>query len=163
MNDTVKEITAFLHAVKDPEIPVVDIVEMGIVRDVTIEGGGVEVKLTPTYSGCPAMKMIEDEVVATLTSHGISPVKIKIVYDPPWTTDWLSEAAKKKLKDYGIAPPSVAADQVLVTLGARTETVPCPRCNSKNTRLQSEFGAASCKAMYVCKACLEPFEYFKAI
>jgi ring-1,2-phenylacetyl-CoA epoxidase subunit PaaD len=154
---------ALLHDVKDPEVPVIDIVELGIVRGVDVDGDRVTVRITPTYSGCPAMRVIEDEVESTLSRHGFREVVVKTVFNPPWTTDWITPEAKEKLRAYGIAPPGPAAEVELVQIGGTVRAVPCPFCGSANTRLESEFGATSCKAIHVCNNCHQPFEQFKAI
>ncbi|RZV34434.1 MAG: phenylacetate-CoA oxygenase subunit PaaJ [Chromatiales bacterium] len=141
----------WLSQVPDPEIPVLTITDLGIVRDVDCSAG-VTVSLTPTYSGCPATEAIEASVAATLQEHGVDDVRIKRVLSPPWTTDWISEAGRKKLTVYGIAPPE-----------RRDRPIACPRCDSSNTELVSEFGSTACKASYRCIDCLEPFEYFKCL
>jgi len=151
-----------LASVMDPEVPVLSVVELGIVRGVKVVGGSVTVTVTPTYSGCPAMRVIEDEITAALEASGFRSVEIKTVYAPAWTTDWIAEPAREKLRTYGIAPPGrVTADQV-VSLGPVVRTVACPRCGSSDTTLKSEFGATACKSLHVCNSCREPFEHFKA-
>ncbi len=157
------DVVELLREVKDPEVPVIDIVELGVVRGAEVEGDSVTVRLTPTYSGCPAMRVIEEEVEESLRRHGFTEVRIKTVFNPPWTTDWITEAAREKLRAYGIAPPGRAAEVELITLGGPTRTVPCPFCGSSNTSLQSAFGSTSCKALHVCHSCHQPFEHFKAI
>lgn len=152
-----------LGTVKDPEVPVLSVVELGIIRDVEIVGDEVTVVVTPTYSGCPAMKIIEDDVLAALRAHGVPNARMRTVYAPAWTTDWMSEAAREKLRAYGIAPPGHPAPDSLVTLGRRREAVQCPFCGSRNTTHTSEFGSTSCKALHVCRDCTQPFEEFKAI
>ena len=155
-----------LNLVPDPEVPALSVVELGIIRDVEIDGGAVTVVVTPTYSGCPAMHAIEHDVLEALGAHGIAGARIRTVYTPAWTTDWMSGAARDKLRAYGIAPPA-GAERVshapLVTLGRRREPVACPFCGSVNTVLTSEFGATACKALHVCNECTQPFEEFKAI
>ncbi len=150
-----------LATVSDPEIPVLSILDLGIVREVRLTDGNdeVEVVITPTYSGCPAMDFIEVSIRAALQEHGLGQVKITTVLSPAWTTDWLTETGKAKLKEYGIAPPVGSADK-LSLLGEKTE-VECPRCGAKNTKLVSQFGSTACKALYQCRECLEPFDYFK--
>ncbi|MBT8103343.1 MAG: phenylacetate-CoA oxygenase subunit PaaJ [Gammaproteobacteria bacterium] len=150
----------WLSEVRDPEIPVLSIMDLGIVRDVECDAG-VVVSLAPTYSGCPATEVIETSVIAALEDHGIANVSIKRVLSPPWTTDWISDEGRKKLREYGIAPPQQGGGKRALLQGLRT--VPCPRCNSENTDLVSEFGSTACKASYRCTDCLEPFEYFKCI
>jgi len=149
-----QEIFQILASIPDPEIPVISITDLGIVRDVSVIDGAVEVSITPTYSGCPAMKMIEEQIVSTLKEKGFGKVKINMVFSPAWTTDWISAEAKARLKAYGISPP-----EALLQIGAK---VSCPRCGSKNSHLTSEFGATACKSLYVCSDCKEPFEHFKA-
>ena len=146
-----EQILEWLSQVPDPEIPVLTITDLGIVRDVDCSDG-VTVSLTPTYSGCPATEAIEASVAATLQEHGVGDVKIKRVLSPPWTTDWISGAGREKLKIYGIAPPE-----------RRDRPIACPRCDSGKTELVSEFGSTACKAAYRCVDCLEPFEYFKCL
>ena len=146
-----EQILAWLSEVEDPEIPVLTITDLGIVRGVDC-GDGVTVSLTPTYSGCPATEAIEASVVAALEDRGVEGVQIKRVLSPPWTTDWISPAGREKLRVYGIAPPERRARQIA-----------CPRCESDNTKVVSEFGSTACKASYKCLDCLEPFEYFKCL
>ena len=158
------EVFELLTGIQDPELPVVDIVELGIVRDVSIDGDAVRVDVTPTYSGCPALRMIEDEIVEKLKAHGFSDVKVRNVFSPAWTTDWLSDETKQKLKDYGIAPPSAAAisnGAELITIRRSRETIACPYCGSRNTEQKSEFGSTACKAIHFCNGCHQPFDYFK--
>jgi len=151
--------------VLDPEVPVLSVVDLGIVRDIREEGDVVVVDVTPTYSGCPAMQVIEDDITAALHQAGASDVRINTVFQPAWTTDWISEDARQRLRAYGIAPPSgsAAAETELITLRRRVETIACPRCGSSNTEQRSEFGSTACKAIWFCNACHEPFEYLKAI
>jgi ring-1,2-phenylacetyl-CoA epoxidase subunit PaaD len=151
-----------LASVMDPEVPVLSVLELGIVRDVKVDGDTVTVTVTPTYSGCPAMRMIEEEITASLEASGFRSVEIKTVYAPAWTTDWITEPAREKLRAYGIAPPGKVEAEQLVPLGRVVRTVACPKCGSANTSLQSEFGATACKSLYVCRSCREPFEHFKA-
>lgn len=154
------EILGWLSEVADPEIPVVSITDLGIVRDVEVNGG-VTVALAPTYSGCPATEVIEKSVVDALRCRGIEGVRIKRVLTPAWTTDWISADGRRKLKEYGIAPPAEGGTKRELLFGERK--IPCPRCESENTRAVSEFGSTACKASYRCNDCLEPFEYFKCI
>ena len=160
------EIFEILDTVKDPEVPVLSVVELGIVRDVRMGGGVVTVTLTPTYSGCPAMRVIEDDITAALTARGLGPVRIETVYAPAWTTDWMSDDAKRKLEAYGIAPPGRAAQETLVSLTrAPSVSAPtrCPYCHSPDTVVKSEFGSTACKSICFCNACQQPFEMFKAL
>jgi ring-1,2-phenylacetyl-CoA epoxidase subunit PaaD len=155
---TKQDIFRMLSVINDPEIPVVTIFEMGMLRDVNITDKGYEVVITPTYSGCPAMGIIEQDIKMTLESKGVRPITVKLVYDPAWTTDWMSNTAKAKLKDYGIAPPvhSSCNNDVF-----KNNIIECPLCHSDDTVLMSRFGSTACKALYQCNHCKEPFEYFK--
>lgn len=144
--------------VVDPEIPVLTIADLGVLRDVTVTGDGVEVAITPTYSGCPAMNMIALEIELALTRQGILNPKVKTVLSPAWTTDWMTDDGRRKLKDYGIAPP-IAGSGRRALFGE--QEVACPQCGSTQTEVLSEFGSTSCKALWRCRACREPFDYFK--
>ena len=154
------EILRWLGQVADPEIPVLSITDLGIVRDVDI-GDRITVSLSPTYSGCPATEVIENSVLQTLREHGIEDIEIRRVLSPPWTTDWISDEGRDKLRQYGIAPPEKGAGKRALLRGERD--VACPRCGATATQLVSEFGSTACKASYRCSECLEPFEYFKCI
>ncbi len=157
-----KEVFALLETVKDPEIPALSVLDMGIVRDVSITDEGVTVTITPTYSGCPAMKAIEDDIISQLRDHGLHKVIVKMSLSPAWTTDWLSEEGKKKLKEYGIAPPlPTSVEEKLVNLPHTEQKIRCPFCSSDNTKKTSQFGSTPCKAFYFCDGCHQPFEYFK--
>ena len=147
-----------LSFIPDPEIPVITIAELGILREVKEEEGKVIVSITPTYSGCPAMKAIENEIREKLNSQGITDIEIKTVYSPVWTTDWLTDSAREKLKAYGIAPPLKGSADKNILLG---KSIECPRCNSSSTKMISHFGSTACKALYKCEACGEVFDYFK--
>jgi ring-1,2-phenylacetyl-CoA epoxidase subunit PaaD len=137
------------------------VIDLGIIRDVVLsEDGSVEVIITPTYTGCPAMDMISANIRMELMGKGIERVKVSTVLSPAWTTDWMSEAGKNKLKEYGIAPP-LPKQQACRTALFSDEAIACPRCNSYHTRKISEFGSTACKALYQCLDCLEPFDYFK--
>jgi len=153
---------AVLDTVMDPEVPVLSVVELGIVRDVEIDGTAVTVVITPTYSGCPAMKVIEDDIVAALHASGIAEARVRTVFTPAWTTDWIPAAARAKLVAYGIAAPSPQGTESPVQLRRRV-AVPCPFCGSTDTSQRSEFGSTACKALHFCNACTQPFEEFKAI
>ena len=157
-----EEILRWLEEVKDPEVPVLSIRELGVLRDVEVSDERVVVVMTPTYSGCPAMHAMEAEVVQTLARHGVSNAEVRTVYSPAWTTDWMSGEAKAKLEAYGIAPPGPAASDDLVPLRRRVAT-PCPYCRSVNTTMRSEFGSTACKAILFCNSCDQPFELFKPI
>ena len=151
-----------LGEVKDPEVPVISVIELGIVRDVLVDGDTVRVTVTPTYSGCPAMREIEDDIRSALIARGVKTVTVETVLAPAWTTDWIGEAAREKLRAYGIAPPGKAESQGLITLTRSRAKVACPFCGSSDTRLQSEFGSTACKAIHVCRSCQQPFDEFKA-
>lgn len=155
-----EEVLDWLSEVADPEIPVLSIMDLGIVRDVIVSNE-VTVNLTPTYSGCPATEVIEQSVVDALRDRGIEDVQIKRVLSPPWTTDWITDEGRDKLSEYGIAPPHEGGTKRELLYGRRT--IACPRCDSTNTAVVSEFGSTACKASYKCSDCLEPFEYFKCI
>ena len=157
-----EEILAWLEEVKDPEVPVLSIRELGVLRDVEVSGDEVVVVMTPTYSGCPAMHAMEADVVSTLARHGVPNARVKTVYAPAWTTDWISDEAKAKLAAYGIAPPTRAEPDDLVPLRRRAP-VECPYCHSVSTIVRSEFGSTACKAILFCNGCHQPFELFKAI
>ena len=148
-----------LSSVPDPEIPVLSVLDLGIVRDVKIEEGNITVVITPTYSGCPAMDAIAVNIKAALQDAGHPNITIETVLSPAWTTDWMSEEGKRKLKAYGIAPPEGSVDKN--TLLAESRPIPCPRCESTNTELVSQFGSTACKSLYKCLDCFEPFDYFK--
>ncbi|NNE28202.1 MAG: phenylacetate-CoA oxygenase subunit PaaJ [Saprospiraceae bacterium] len=155
-----EKIYEILEQVKDPEIPVLSVIDMGIIRDVQEIEGKIVVSITPTYSGCPAMNMIAANIKIHLAAAGYFQVDIKEVLSPAWTTDWMTEEGKRKLKEFGIAPPVRGGAENNV-LFAEPTPVPCPRCESANTELVSQFGSTACKAMYKCLDCLEPFDYFK--
>lgn len=160
---TKENIYSLLSEIPDPEIPVISIVELGVIRDVKFsDEKTIEVVITPTYSGCPAMKQMEDDVRKKLLENGFETVKINTVYNPAWTTDWLSEEAKLKLQKYGIAPPEESTNDKSFLTG-KTKNVTCPRCKSTKTQLVSQFGSTACKALYKCNDCLEAFDYFKCI
>ena len=158
------ELLAILDDVQDPEVPVLSVVELGIVRDVSVSDGRVVVTITPTYSGCPAMREIEQSIGAALTAHGLGPVELRTVYSPAWTTDWIAPAAREKLRAYGIAPPGRAAvTEELMPLRRRAASVACPYCGAGDTEQRSEFGSTACKSIWFCRSCRQPFEEFKAI
>ena len=146
-------------AVLDPEVPVLTIADLGILRGVEDTGDGVVVTITPTYSGCPAMDAIRDDLLAAFARAGRHDVRVEFVLSPAWTTDWMTEEGKRKLLDYGIVPPQHrGARSVSLTL-----TLRCPQCGSPDTRELSRFGSTACKSLWVCNACREPFDHFKAI
>jgi ring-1,2-phenylacetyl-CoA epoxidase subunit PaaD len=144
-----KEIWEILEAIPDPELPALSIVDLGIVRNVNGDKNAIEIIITPTYSGCPAMDMIRMYVRLNLLEHGYQNIKITTTLSPAWTTDWITEKAKQQLKDYGIAPPT------------KDNKIVCPLCNSANVKMISQFGSTACKALYQCNDCKEPFDYFK--
>lgn len=150
-----------LHDVYDPEIPVLSVTDMGIVRNVEVNDGEVTVTITPTYTGCPAMDVISMSIRMKLLEHGYKNAKIKSVLSPAWTTDWMTEAGRQKLKAYGIAPPNPGQQVCKPDLFGEDESVQCPRCNSYHTVMVSRFGSTACKALYRCEDCHEPFDYFK--
>jgi ring-1,2-phenylacetyl-CoA epoxidase subunit PaaD len=164
---TEKNIWQILETVCDPEVPVLTILDLGIVREVKIDNspefistaeggyGGIEIIITPTYTGCPAMDMITMDIKMRLLENGYKKIKVTSALSPAWTTDWMSEAGKQKLKAYGIAPPYTRSDDT------RDLVIECPQCNSTNTKLISQFGSTACKALYQCNDCKEPFDYFK--
>jgi ring-1,2-phenylacetyl-CoA epoxidase subunit PaaD len=151
----------FLEAVPDPEIPVLSVLDLGIVRSASEKNGFVQIKITPTYSGCPATDVIGKDIKQALEQAGFS-VSIEPVLEPAWTTDWISNEGRKKLKEYGIAAPlEESADKAVLLQNARL--VPCPQCGSKNTHMISQFGSTACKALFKCDNCQEPFDYFKCL
>ena len=159
---TIEEIYKLLSKIPDPEIPVITISELGVLRKLEYDGDKLVVYITPTYSGCPAIKQMEDDIYKVLKEEGVDMTEVKTIYNPAWTTDWITEEAKKKLFEYGIAPPEkTSSDKSFLT--GKTKNVVCPRCKSTNTEMVSQFGSTACKALYKCLDCLEPFDYFKCI
>ena len=159
-NEVLKEqILTLLENVSDPEIPVLSVIDLGIVRDIKI-GDDVEIIITPTYSGCPAMSVIATNIKFELLAKGFKNIKVTEILSPAWTTDWMTESGKQKLQAYGIAPP-VAKARIDKLLFADAPSVLCPQCGSSNTEQLSEFGSTACKSLFRCKDCLEPFDYFK--
>ncbi|QOY94023.1 phenylacetate-CoA oxygenase subunit PaaJ [Massilia sp. UMI-21] len=160
-----EQVWSWLGEVADPEIPVISVVDLGIVREVAFDGDACVVTITPTYSGCPAMQVIAEAVKQALQAHGLEQVRIVSRLAPAWTTDWMSDAGKAALKGYGIAPPvQQAIDISGLHAGIRRRAAPevaCPHCGSAHTQLTSEFGSTPCKALYKCLDCREPFDYFK--
>ena len=148
-NGKINKIWELLNTVPDPEIPVISVVELGVIRDVSFANKSYTISITPTYSGCPAVKAFIDDIKSCLKKNGIRNFQLKLVYSPAWTTEWMTDKTKRKLKKYGIAPPS--------------NTVICPLCESQKIEVISEFGATACKSLHKCKDCLEPFEHFKCI
>ena len=156
-----EKVRDFLSTIPDPEIPVITIAELGILRDVEMINNECVITITPTYTGCPAMRVIEDDIRSTLKKNGIENVKINMVYSPAWTTDWMSASAKEKLRKYGVAPPEHSSGKNSLT--GKPKIVLCPQCKSSNTQMVSQFGSTACKALYKCLDCKEPFDYFKCI
>ena len=165
-----KKIWSILETITDPEVPVLSILDLGIVRNIKLSqnslltgggDGGIEIVITPTYSGCPAMDMIAMNIRLALLENGFKNLKITTVLYPAWTTDWMSEEGKQKLKEYGIAPPNPRQQVCNNELFSPHEAVQCPQCNSYHTFRISEFGSTACKALYQCSDCKEPFDYFK--
>lgn len=146
------QVWEWLDSVPDPEIPVISLVDLGVVRGVSVANGTVEVTITPTYSGCPAMTVIALDIETALLQHGVKKVELKTQLSPAWTTDWLSDKGRSRLEDYGIAPPNPAGGPDR-----------CPQCQSTNVKRVSQFGSTPCKAQWQCRDCLEPFDYFKCI
>jgi ring-1,2-phenylacetyl-CoA epoxidase subunit PaaD len=153
-----------LDSVPDPEVPALSVRDLGIVRDVIDHGQDLEVVLTPTYSGCPATEVIEQNVLDALRAEGLGPARATLQRAPAWTTDWISAEGRRKLREYGIAPPAHLADGYApIRVVRRPPAIACPRCGSSHTERTSAFGSTACKALYRCLACLEPFEYFKPL
>lgn len=160
--NTKEQIRDYLEEVKDPEIPVLSVLDLGIVRNIEVDAGGTLVTITPTYTGCPATHIIEEDIRSKLKEKGVENFNIKTIISPAWTTDWISEEGRRKLRDYGIAPPEAnSPDKSL--LSNKAKVVHCPRCNSINTEMKSFFGSTPCKSLYVCNDCKEPFDYFKCL
>ncbi|MBI1344396.1 MAG: phenylacetate-CoA oxygenase subunit PaaJ [Terrimonas sp.] len=156
-----KMIYAYLDNIKDPEVPALSIIDLGIVKDIQYKEDELEVIITPTYTGCPAMDVISTSIRVMLSTLGFRKVKVTTVLSPAWTTDWMTEEGKRKLKAYGIAPPNPRQQVCNNKLFAPNESVQCPHCDSYHTRRISEFGSTACKALYQCEDCKEPFDYFK--
>jgi ring-1,2-phenylacetyl-CoA epoxidase subunit PaaD len=157
---TVDEIWGALDEVKDPEIPVVSMVEMGIVRNVQVRANEVIVTMTPTFAGCPALDVMRNAIVEKLRTLGLERVQVKTVLAPPWSSDWITESARTKLKSFGLAPPPMHGGNVALYFD---ETVACPYCDSTNTRVTNTFGPTLCRAIYYCRNCRQPFEQFKPL
>ena len=155
-----ENILEYLEEVHDPEIPVLSIQDLGILRNVEVNGEETLITITPTYTGCPAMNVIESDIKSKLKEKGVENFKIKTVLSPAWTTDWLTEAGRKKLKEFGIAPPEKGSTDKRLLMN-EPEHATCPHCGSKNTEMKSFFGSTACKALYICHDCKEPFDYFK--
>jgi len=158
---SVEKIKSILNKVMDPEVPVLSVMDLGIIRDVLTRDNETEIVITPTYSGCPAMDVISMNIRMELLSNGFKNIKITTILSPAWTTDWMSEEGKRRLKEYGIAPPNPKQQVCNTELFAPNEGVQCPHCNSYHTHRISEFGSTACKSLFVCDDCKEPFDYFK--
>jgi len=154
VNDEIARLFDLLGGVSDPEIPVLSLLDLGVVRDVSVSGGKVSVTITPTYAGCPAMTAMRTDIESTLAAAGYEQVEVRQQLNPAWSTDWMTERGREKLRAYGIAPP-LNKD--------RGEKIECPQCGSADVRKISEFGSTACKALYRCGECLEPFDYFKCL
>ena len=149
LNGNTDKIWELLNTVPDPEIPVISLVELGVIRNIEFVNDSYLISITPTYSGCPAVKAFQDDIKTCLLNNGVDNFELKLIYSPAWTTDWMTEKTKEKLLKYGISPPS--------------KTVICPQCKSTSTTTISDFGSTACKSFHSCKDCLEPFEHFKCI
>ena len=166
---SIEQIWAWLAEVEDPEIPVISVVDLGIVREVAWDGETCVVAITPTYSGCPATDVIADDITRALRAHGLRQLRLVNRIAPPWTTDWMSEDGKRKLREYGIAPPIGRAAEQRIAISdigrglppAKVQLPTCPHCGSTEVRLTSQFGSTPCKALYTCTSCREPFDHFK--
>lgn len=158
-----EELFEIVNRVKDPEIPTISVVELGVVRDINNNDDEVVVTITPTYSGCPALEVMKKDIVTELNNNGFDKVKINVQLSPAWTTDWLTDEAKSKLIESKIAPPIMKSNEYSKLLNIIDDgpAIPCPYCNSFNTRLIAEFGTTACKALYNCNSCFQPFDYFK--
>jgi ring-1,2-phenylacetyl-CoA epoxidase subunit PaaD len=157
---TEPQIWQALHDVKDPEIPVISVVEMGIVRAVSVAGGRVTVAMTPTFAGCPALHVIREAIARRVRALGATEVEVRTVLYPPWTSDWISDAARAKLRAFGLAPPAKHGGDINLIL---FDHAPCPRCGSDDTSLRNSFGSTLCRTIYTCNTCRETFEQFKAL
>lgn len=162
MRPTIAQVWQWLDAVPDPEIPVISLTDLGIIRDVAWRGDTLVVTITPTYSGCPATSIINFDIEQALRDNGVEKLELQRQLSPAWTTDWLSKNGREKLQKYGIAPP-VIGTAACGSQKLRSPVVICPRCNSEKTERISQFGSTPCKAHYRCTECLEPFDYFKCI
>lgn len=161
MKTITPQITAILESVSDPEIPVLSIMDMGVVREVEVQERDVFIKIIPTYSGCPAMDTIADDIKAAFAKEGYQ-AQVKLILAPAWSTDWITERGRKALEAYGIAAPLTEEADKEALLGNK-KIVKCPQCGSTHTRLVSQFGSTACKALFQCEACHEPFDYFKCL
>ncbi|MEP2935906.1 MAG: 1,2-phenylacetyl-CoA epoxidase subunit PaaD [Gilvibacter sp.] len=155
------ELVAILESVSDPEIPVLTVLDLGVIREAILKDNTVHILLTPTYSGCPAMDVISEDLAAAFKAKGLE-TKIDLVLHPAWSTDWISQAGREKMQAYGIAPPLNETHDKQALLGD-ARLIACPQCKSTNTKLVSQFGSTACKALFKCEDCLEPFDYFKCL
>ena len=159
---TEENVWEILNTIPDPDIPVISITELGIVRQVLVyDNGKIDVTITPSYSGCPAMSLFKEDIKTTLLQHGAVEVEIKISHSPAWTTDWLSEATKNKMRSHGIAPPETYSSQTVELFADSKRKITCPHCGKNETHRTSQFGSTPCKAFWYCDSCQQPFEYFK--
>lgn len=158
-----EEIWNYLSQIPDPDIPVISITDLGLVRDVEVCNSKVTVSVTPSYSGCPAMQLFKADIVSTLKTKGLNDVEVKTVYSPSWTTDWISDEAKEKMRKHGIAPPEKVSSEKSALFSESKKEIHCPWCGSKETQHTSQFGSTPCKALWFCNSCHQPFEYFKCI
>jgi ring-1,2-phenylacetyl-CoA epoxidase subunit PaaD len=162
LNEQEQTVWSIVGQVPDPEIPVLTLADLGIIRSVSIDDDAITIGLAPTYSGCPATEFIEESVIAELQKNGFNNIRTERVLSPAWTTDWISQEGRRKLQQYGIVPPDKAAESKRALFHQGLQ-IACPRCASDNTSKVSEFGSTPCKASYKCDDCLEPFEYFKCL
>lgn len=158
-----EEIWNCLSQIPDPDIPVISITDLGLVRDVEVCNSKVTVSVTPSYSGCPAMQLFKADIVSALKTKGLNEVEVKTVYSPSWTTDWISDEAKEKMRKHGIAPPEKVSLEKSALFSESKKEINCPWCSSKDTKRTSQFGSTPCKALWFCNSCHQPFEYFKCI
>jgi ring-1,2-phenylacetyl-CoA epoxidase subunit PaaD len=163
MNFDLEYINKLIQEVPDPEIPVLSVFDLGVIRNVEVQNETVVITITPTYSGCPAMYTIEADLRSKLLENGFPSVEIKMVLSPPWTTDWISQEGLVKLEEYGIAPPVKGSADKGELFTSEPQNIRCPQCKSTNTEVINMFGSTACKALYKCKDCLEPFDYFKCL
>lgn len=160
-SDIDEKLLEVIRSVSDPEIPVLSVMDMGVIREITVDENNVHIKITPTYSGCPAMDTIATDLKLAVEKVGYS-AEIELILHPAWTTDWLTDNGRQKLLEYGISPPlGEAADKMALLSGSKV--VPCPRCSSTETKVISQFGSTACKALFKCESCLEVFDYFKCL
>lgn len=157
---TAVEVRQVLSQVTDPEIPIITIADLGVLRDVQVDGDAVTVTITPTYSGCPAMHEIHADITTALAAYGLLDVTVRTVLSPPWTTAWITERGRQALQDWGIAPPTVRAGEA-VPLQLGTRPISCPQCHSGDTEELTRFASTSCKSLWRCRSCREPFDHFK--